>query len=320
MLKIERGMINKKNNMKSCLKKGCGCLLGVVVLIGISATIAWFIFKPKWSDEYGQRFQDIAYGSRQHNTYDLYLPNDADKNDSLALILYIHGGSWVGGSKEWRRGDCYTWVQKGYATATMNYSLLREEGVSLLTMQDEIDACIKHIVCFAADRDIHIRQMAISGISAGAHLAMMFAYNHSHPLPIRFEAVKVGPADFRILFPHDEKAKAEDVKDFIFSCTGKHMNASEFSKEQLDSIKLLASPICYINDSTALPAIFAYGEKDILIKQDHYRVLQAKYDSLGKPYDLIVFPNSSHFLLRDKDCTERYDSTMSAYCKRYFGY
>ena len=78
--------------------------------------------------------------------------------------------------------------------------------------------------------------------------------------------------------------------------------------------------MCYINDSTALPAIFAYGGKDRLVGPEHYRALQAIYDSLAAPYDLIVFPNSSHFLLRDKDCTERYDSTLNAYCKRYFGY
>lgn len=292
----------------------------VVVMVVIAAAVAWFVFRPEWHDEYGQRFQDVSYGPRQHNTYDLYLPVDADRMDSLALILYIHGGSWVSGSKEWRHGDCYKWVQEGYATATMNYSLLGEDSVSLLTMQEDIDACIRHIVGFAADRGARIRQMAISGISAGAHLAMLFAYNHPHPLPIRFEVIKVGPSDFRLLFPYDENAKAERVEDFIFCCTGKRMKASECSREQLDSIKLQASPVCYINDSTALPAIFAYGGKDRLVGPEHYRALQAIYDSLAAPYDLIVFPNSSHFLLRDKDCTERYDSTLNAYCKRYFGY
>ena len=93
----------------------------MIVIIG---AIVMNVLKPKWHDEYGQRYQDIAYADRQHNTYDLYLPNDADKNDSLALILYVHGGSWLGGEKEWHHGDCYTWVQKDYATATMNYSLL----------------------------------------------------------------------------------------------------------------------------------------------------------------------------------------------------
>ena len=306
--------------MKNSLKKGCGCLLGAIVLIGIIAAIMMYVRKPKWHDEYGQRFQDIVYGSRKHNTYDLYLPNDAEKNDSLALILYVHGGSWLGGDKKDHHGDCHTWVQNGYATATMNYSFLSEEGVSLLTMYDEIDACIRHIVSYASEKGAHICQMAIAGTSAGGHLAMMYAYHHSHPLPLRFEAIKVGPADFRVLFPYDEKAKPEDLESTVFSCIGKHINASEYSKELLDSIKLSASPVNYIDDSTALPAIFAYGEKDWLVVPEHYLALKAKYDSLGRPYDLITFPNSGHTLMGDKDCSERYEKTLSAYCKEYFGY
>jgi len=305
---------------KSYLKKGCGCLLGGILLIVVLGIIAFFVFKPKWHNEYGQRFLDVAYGNRQHNTYDLYLPNDASNNDSLALILFIHGGSWLGGDKEWRHGECYTWVQKGYATATMNYSLLYEEGVSLLTMYEEIDTCIRHIERFASEKGAHIRQMAIAGYSAGGHLAMMFAYNHSHPLPIRFEAIKVGPSDFRILFPKDKNAKDEDIENAVFCGTGKHIKASEITDELLDSVRMLNSPVCYINDSTALPAIFAYGEKDGLVKPGHYHALQEKYDSLGKPYELIVFPNSGHDLMRDKDCAERYDSILHAYCKKYFGY
>ena len=306
--------------MNKKVKKGCGCLLATVLLLVIAGAITLYVLRPKWHDEYGERFTDIAYGSLKHNTYDLYLPHDAAQNDSLALILFIHGGAWIGGDKSLREFDCYPWVQKGYASATMNYSLLNEEGTSLLTMLDEIEACILHIKNFAEEKGAHIRQMAIGGISAGGHLAMMFAYNHQHPLPIKFEVIKVGPADFRILFPYDKEAKPEDVEGFAFACTGKHMDVSSFTPEQMDSIKLLASPVHYINDSTALPAIFAYGEKDGLVKPPHYHALQAMYDSLGKPYDLIVFPNSNHFLMGDKDCTERYESTLADYCKKYFGY
>ena len=79
--------------MKRCIKKGCGCLLGALLLLCIAGAIAMYLNKPKWSDEYGQRFTDVAYGNREHNTYDLYLPNDAAQQDSLALILYVHGGS-----------------------------------------------------------------------------------------------------------------------------------------------------------------------------------------------------------------------------------
>lgn len=290
-----------------------------VVILLIMVTFA-FLYKPKSDKENIQNFLDVSYGERPHNTYDLFLPKDADKNDSLALILYVHGGSWLGGDKKEHHIDCYTWRQKGYATASMNYSLLGEEGVSLLTMYEEIDSCIRHIVSFASKNGAQIRQMAIAGTSAGGHLAMMYSYHHSHQLPLRFAAIKVGPADFRILFPYDEKAKPEDVESTVFNCSGKRMKANECSKELLDSIKLQASPVCYINDSTAIPAIFAYGGKDWLIVPEHYHALQSKYDSLGKPYDLIIYPNSSHDLMGDKDCTERYDSTLTVYCKSFFGY
>ena len=306
--------------MKSCIKKGCGCLLGALLLICIAGAVALYMNRPKWSDEYGQRFTDVAYGSREHNTYDLYLPNDAAQQESLALILYVHGGSWLGGDKNEHHGDCYSWVQKGYATATMNYSLLNEDGVSIPTMLEEIGSCIQHIEEFAARKGVRIRQMAIGGTSAGGHLAMMYAYGRPHCLPLRFATIKVGPSDLRILCPYDGNAKAEDVEKFAFSCTGQHRDVSALTPELLDSIKLQASPIAYINDSTALPAIFAYGGNDGLVKPENYRQLQARYDSLGKSYDLIVFPNSGHLLISDKDCSERYDSTMNVYCKKYFGY
>ncbi len=306
--------------MKNVMKKGCGCLLGASVLICLIVAIIFYVSKPKWSDGFGQKFTDIAYGNNPHNTYDLFLPHDACSNDSLALILYVHGGSWLGGDKEWHHGDCYNWVKKGYATATLNYSFLNEKNVSFVTMVDEIESCVRHILDFAAKKGAHIRQMAIAGTSAGGHLAMLYAYNHSHPIPLLFEAIKVGPSDFRVLFPHENKMKTEDLKNLVFCCTGKQMVVGDYSKKQIDSVKLQASPVNYINKSTAIPAIFAYGEKDDLIKPEHYRALSVKYDSIGGTYNLIVFPNSGHNLLGDKDCSERYDSTLTVYCKRYFGY
>lgn len=288
------------------------------MLLFVAGACAILVNKPRWKNEYGQRFMNVIYGNREHNTYDLYLPANSALSDNPALILYVHGGSWTGGDKKKHERDCYTWLKRGYATATMNYSLLGEEGVSIPTMLDEIDACIQHIEGLAAHQGVRIRQMAIAGTSAGGHLAMMYAYGRSHRLPLRFAAIKVGPADMRILFPNSENANAEDAAKFAFSCTGEHWEASSLTAERLDSIKLQASPVAYINESTALPAIFAYGEKDGLVKPANYHALKTLYDKLLKPYDLIVYPNSNHFLMGDKDCSERYDSTMSAYCKKYF--
>ena len=279
--------------MKSCIKKGCGCSLVLLFIIGLVI----FLLKPKWHDEYGERFTEVRYGSRPNNTYDVFFPHGAADKDSLALILYVHGGSWIEGDKDEHHGDCYSWVQRGYATATMNYSLLKEENVSIQTMLDEIAECIRHIIGFAREKGIGIRQMAIAGTSAGGHLAMLYAYSRPQAVPLRFAAIKVGPADLRILFPYQEDANPEELQNLVFSCTGNRVDAKDCSKQFMDSILL-------------------HG----LIKPPHYQALKAVYDELHKPYDLIVFPNSGHFLMSDKDCTERYERTLEDYCKKYFGY
>jgi len=308
--------------MKKILKWGCGCLIGFVVLAVVAVIVFHFVMKPKWDDSYGIRYENLTYGSGEQNTYDLYLPHSGTNQKHSGLLLYVHGGSWTGGDKSHHHRECYKWVQQGYVTATMNYTLLsdKDNAGSVPLMLDEIEKCVESIVVKAGKEGYHIDQMAIAGTSAGGHLAMMYAYSHSHPLPVRFEAIKVGPADFDILFPYDENADKKDAERFIKVCTGKNFNLEGKGKAYIDSLKNVASPVTYINDSTALPAIFAYGEKDKLIVPGHYHRLTHIYDSIGAPYSLIVYPNSGHFLHADSDCTERYEQTLADYLRKYFGY
>ena len=56
--------------MNKKIKKGCGCLLGAVLLLAIVGAITLYVLRPKWHDEYGERYKDIAYGSLKNNTYD----------------------------------------------------------------------------------------------------------------------------------------------------------------------------------------------------------------------------------------------------------
>lgn len=305
---------------KGCIKKGCIGLLAAITIIVLSVIGIVYSSKPKWQEEYGRRFMDVAYGSYPYNTYDLYLPNYSNDGAPLSLILYVHGGSWLGGDKDEHTTDCHKWVQKGYVTATMNYSLLGTGDASITGMLEEIDACIRHIVGHARQNGITVNQMALSGTSAGGHLCMMYAYGRRHALPLKFVAVKVGPSDLRILFPYNPNAKEKDLQDFAHSCTGKIMDPKSLTPERLDSIKLSVSPIHHINDTNAIPAIWAYGAKDRLVTPEHYKSLKERYDENGGSYSLIVFPNSGHLLMKDKECMERYESTMYTYCRDYFGY
>ena len=76
--------------MNKKVKKGCGCLLGAVLLLAIAGAVTLYVLRPKWHDEYGERYKDIAYGSLKNNTYDLYLPHDAASKDCQAIQMLGH--------------------------------------------------------------------------------------------------------------------------------------------------------------------------------------------------------------------------------------
>lgn len=87
--------------MNKKIKKGCGCLLGAVLLLAIAGAITLYVLRPKWHDEYGERYKDIAYGCLKNNTYDLYLPHDAASlGKPYDLIVFPNSGHPLMGDKD----------------------------------------------------------------------------------------------------------------------------------------------------------------------------------------------------------------------------
>ena len=66
-------------------------------------------------------YRDVEYilGRHARNKLDLYLPTEADR--PLPVIVWIHGGGWLAGSKE--GCPAVQFVSKGYAVASINYRL-----------------------------------------------------------------------------------------------------------------------------------------------------------------------------------------------------
>ena len=63
--------------------------------------------------------RDLEYvrGGHGRQRLDLYLPEKAD--GPLPVIVWVHGGAWLGGSKE-GGGPALPFVGRGYAVASIN--------------------------------------------------------------------------------------------------------------------------------------------------------------------------------------------------------
>ena len=294
----------------------------------------------EWSDEDGTTYRDLRYGEGIRNTYNLVIPTDKRPD---ALILFLHGGSWLSGEKEDMEYEVHRYAKMGYATATMNYSRLGQDTLdasmpynspSFESMVKEIYACVEAIKVKGKELGCDFRQMAVGGYSAGGHLAMLYATRHAttSPIPVKFQISWVGPSDLNLLFPTDEKSleqiaaaeqsdemvkQRQDLKNFLQCITGKVVTDEELSVETVNKVKQIGSPLHYVSETTP-PAILAYGGKDGLVLSEHGRRMADAMQSKGVDHSLIIFPNSGHSLDNDKEYTQMVIDEITRFCKTYF--
>jgi len=140
------------------------------------------------------------YEKNERNTYSLYIPYSATqrKSENNNIILFVHGGSWIGGDKESLDPFCRIYAQMGYITATLGYTLLNGnyKDYNIFRQLDEITACIQSIIAKLKEQnfDENKLEIAIVGYSAGAHLTLLYSYlMKNSPVPIKFAVNICGP-------------------------------------------------------------------------------------------------------------------------------
>jgi acetyl esterase/lipase len=113
---------------------------------------------------------DLAYvpGGHERQKLDLYLPAKATSGP-LPVIVWIHGGGWWEGNKDWRRA--VPLVLKGYAVANINYRL-SQHAVFPAQIED-CKAAIRWLKANAKNYNLDRDRFGVWGPSAGGHLAAL---------------------------------------------------------------------------------------------------------------------------------------------------
>ena len=138
---------------------------------------------------------NLAYGGRQvgkgavHESvaqvYDLYLPGKLGEIErSAPFYLFVHGGSWKGGSKSGRAELFAEMAEQGFVVASMNYVLCNDKRGGAHTFAEmlaDIDSMVSHLPRLAKAVGISIPRIALGGSSAGGHLVLLYAYDGANP-------------------------------------------------------------------------------------------------------------------------------------------
>lgn len=282
-------------------------------------------YTVEWNDSIGIVHKDIAYGDKDANKFDLYVPADSSKK-SYGLVVYLHAGGFTTGDKTDDTAMLEWLCSKGYVAAGINYTL-RDEAhpdASIYTQSMEIKNSIPVVVAEAEKLGYHIDEMAISGGSAGHCLAMLYAYRDAatSPVPVKMVFGAVGPSSF---YPEDWDSYGFDQNTMetneaaagLFGVmAGKEITANMFGTDAYDEAMKDISALLWVDDNTC-PSLMAYGKYDKVQAFNASVRLDEALTAHYVPHDYIVCEHSGHGLQNDNNELHKYYQKIEKYLDKY---
>ncbi len=121
-------------------------------------------------------FVNEKYGTHDRNTFDIWL---AKSDKPTSLVIYIHGGGFVGGdkSKYYLSHDWPRFLENGVSIATINYRFMNEAPYGILSCMNDAKRCLQYIRFHAKKYNIDKSRIACTGGSAGAGTALWLAFS-----------------------------------------------------------------------------------------------------------------------------------------------
>jgi acetyl esterase/lipase len=223
---------------------------------------------------------NVKYGNHPRQIMDIHLP--ADRDSSTPVIMIIHGGAWKAGQKE----DMNMVVQliKKYwsnvAIANINYRYASlKDGVHHQEMMSDIASAFAHLKNNRSRYAIS-EKYAMSGASAGGHLAMIYAYSMTNN--IRCIGNIFGPSNIRDWdwYSSFNVFLNRKIGDVLTEYVGKTWDTLAYRE---------VSPFWKI-DSNSVPTITFHGSLDPIVPVYQSRYLHGKLQSLNVKNELHEYP------------------------------
>ena len=226
---------------------------------------------------------DIAYGEDHFHKMDVNFV--AGRNSETPLVVLIHEGGWMAGDKE----DAYFMrdilLSAGINVVNINYRLASSENDNRYReMMSDIDEALSHVVSHAKEWNIRDSQFVFWGGSAGAHLALLYAYKYDKQDLISSVITLGAPTALDIM----DGAKPEDVQGLLPLITGKpwSSNTADLAIEYKD-----ASPYHSLHFK---PIMLIHGGADEIVPIEQSRMMQKKLKEINIEDTLIIIPNGGH--------------------------
>ena len=228
--------------------------------------------------------RDLAYveGGHERNRLDLYLPEGSAR--PLPVIVWVHGGGWIGGSK----AGCpaIPFVTNGYAVVSINYRL-SHHAIFPAQIHD-CKAAIRWLRAHAGKYGLDPDHIGVWGGSEGGQLVMLLGTtagvkelegqggNAGQSSRVQAVVDWFGPSDFLTLGPKDTRTK---------------LLGGDALQNKPMAIK--ASPMTYVSKDAA-PFLIMHGDADKTVALSQSELFAQALKKEGVEVTLVILRGAGH--------------------------
>ena len=226
------------------------------------------------------RFNAVKYGNDTEQTLDFYPARFAGKKP---CIIVVHGGSWSSGdSKQLPELNTYL-ANAGYHVASINYHLAPKYQSPVAA--EDVDVAFNYLRNNAGSLNIDTNNFVILGRSAGAQIALLYAYNQ-HQKGLKGVIDFYGPADMVWGYSKPASKLVMDSRGVM----GRYLGGTY---KAVPDKYFASSPIEFVNRQT-VPTLIIHGGNDVLVSPIHSQKLDKKLQENGIKHYYLSLPWATH--------------------------
>ncbi len=289
-------------------------LAGIVTFGVIGSSLAQQRPKPPRQPQLPENVRaelNVPYAGTDNprQTLDLYLPKKPTGEKPLPVVVWIHGGAWLGGNKRSGRNMLAPLVASGdYAGVSVAYRLTNE-AIWPVQVHD-CKAAVRWIRAHAKKYNLDPDRIGVWGSSAGGHLVAMLGTSGGvkklegklgghldHESRVTCVVDYFGPSDMLTMgkYPSRMKHDAPDSPESIL-VGGPLQETKEAAR--------CASPTTYVSKDDP-PFLIVHGDKDPLVPHNQSVRLTETLRKAGADVTFITIKGGGHGGFRSEELTRR---------------
>lgn len=213
----------------------------------------------------------------------VFKPKEWKKEDKRSALIYFFGGGWTHGTPD-KGASLAKWATaQGWVGIAPDYRVKNRYGTSPLESVADSRKALRWVEDHAEELGIDANRIVVGGTSAGGHVALWTAIEHSPPGSDPSEAPRIKPMALLLNSAVSDTSKATGYTPTRFG-------------DNADALSVV-----HQLDAKMPPILLIHGDADPLIPYSTAVALNQKLTAAGNVVEFVTVPGGTHGVPEWKD-------------------